>query len=200
MPFWLAAGLWATIVGNGMKFSVDAHAIGRHLTGNEVYIRNLLHAFAGLDRASEFVAYLSVDGPSPWIPSRFTVRPVSANPFVRLGYELSGQLRRDRPDLLHVQYTAPLACPVPVVVSIHDVSFLEHPEFFPRFRALQLRWSVNRTVRNAAKILTLSDFSSAAIQRAYGVSPDDVVVVPLAAAAEFRTFHIDNALDAVRTR
>ena len=183
-----------------MKFSVDAHAIGRHLTGNEVYIRNLLNAFAGLDTTSEFVTYLSLDGPSPWVPARFTKRRVSVNPFIRLGYELSGMLRQDRPDLLHVQYTAPLGCPVPVVVSVHDVSFLEHPEFFPRFRAMQLRWSVNRTVRSAARILTLSEFSRVSIQRAYGVSSDDIVVAPLAAAPEFRVFHIDNALDAVRTR
>src|SRR5437868_4733855 len=76
---------WATIVKIGMKFSVDAHAIGRHLTGNEVYVRNLLNAFAGLDSTSEFVTYLSTDSPSPWVPSRFAVRRVSANPFVRLG-------------------------------------------------------------------------------------------------------------------
>jgi glycosyltransferase involved in cell wall biosynthesis len=183
-----------------MKFSVDAHAIGRHLTGNEVYIRNLLHSFAGLDRESEFITYVSMDGPSPWIPARFGVRRVSANPFVRLGFELSGKLREDHPDLLHVQYTAPLRCPVPVVVSVHDVSFLEHPEFFPRYRGLQLRLTVRRTVRSAAKILTTSDFSSAAIQRAYGVSPDDVAVVPIAAAPEFRPEHIDNALDGVRTQ
>jgi len=183
-----------------MKFSVDAHPIGRHLTGNEVYIRNLLNAFAGLDKTSEFVTYLSLDSPSPWVPERFTVRRVSANPFIRLGYELSGMLRQDAPDLLHVQYTAPLGCPVPVVVSVHDVSFLEHPEFFPRFRAMQLRWSVNRTVRSAARILTLSEFSSAAIQRAYSIGPDEITVAPLAAATEFRVFHIDNALDAVRTR
>ena len=183
-----------------MKFSVDAHAIGRHLTGNEVYIRNLLNSFAGLDSESEFVTYLSVDAPSPWVPARFGVRRVSANPFIRLGFELSGMLRQDRPDLLHVQFTAPLACPVPVVVSVHDVSFLKHPEFFPNFRALQLRWTVNRTIRSASKILTLSDFSSAAIQQAYGVGPDDIVVAPLAAAQEFRPLHIDNALDAVRSR
>jgi len=182
-----------------MRFSVDAHAIGRHLTGNEVYIRNLLGGFASLDSKSEFITYLSVDDPSPWVPTRFAVRRVSANPFIRLGFDLSSKLREDRPDLLHVQYTAPLACPVPVVVSVHDVSFLEHPEFFPRFRALQLRWSVNRTVRAAAKILTISDFSSAAIQRAYRVAPDDVVVAPLAAGQEFRPLHIDNAVDAVRT-
>jgi glycosyltransferase involved in cell wall biosynthesis len=183
-----------------MKFSVDAHAIGRHLTGNEVYVRNLLSGFAALDGDSEFITYLSVEDASPWVPSRFGVRRVSANPLVRLGFELSSKLRQDRPDLLHVQYTAPLSCPVPVVVSVHDVSFLEHPEFFPRYRALQLRWSVNRTVHSAAMILTLSDFSSEAIQRAYGVDPDDIVVAPLAAAQDFRPLHIDNAVDAVRNR
>src|ERR1700736_1305162 len=96
----------------GMKFSVDAHAIGRHLAGNEVYIRNLLNSFAAIDRESEFIAYLSVDDPSPLVPSRVAVRRVSANPFARLGFELSARLREDRPDLLHVQYTAPLGCPV----------------------------------------------------------------------------------------
>src|SRR5271154_3763545 len=171
----------------GMKFSVDAHAIGRHLTGNEVYIRNLLNGFAALDRESEFVTYLCVDEPSPWVPTRFQVRHVSANPFARLGFELSQKLQQDQPDLVHVQFTAPLRCPVPIVVSVHDVSFLEHPEFFPRFRALQLRWTVARTVRNAKKILTLSDFSRDAILRGYGVDQDDVVVAPLAAAQEFRT-------------
>ena len=112
-----------------MKFSVDAHAIGRHLTGNEVYIRNLLQNFAALDDDSEFITYLSIEDPSPWVPARFGVRRVSPNPFTRLGFELSRQLRQDLPDLLHVQFTAPLRCPVPVVVSVHDVSFLEHPEF-----------------------------------------------------------------------
>jgi glycosyltransferase involved in cell wall biosynthesis len=59
--------------------------------------------------------------------------------------------------------------------------------------------TVARTVRSAAAILTISDFSSSAIQKAYGVGPDEVVVAPLAAAPEFRPLHIDNALDVVRT-
>ncbi len=59
------------------------------------------------------------------------------------------KVRQDRPDLLHVQYTAPLACPVPVVVSVHDVSFLEHPEYFTAVAAWQLQWTVRRTVRSA---------------------------------------------------
>ncbi len=42
-----------------MRFSVDAHAIGQHLTGNETYIRNLLNCFEVLDREAEFIAYIS---------------------------------------------------------------------------------------------------------------------------------------------
>src|ERR1044071_5685075 len=150
-----------------MRFAVDAHAIGRHLTGNEVYVRSLLNAFVCQDSQSEFVAYVSAEEARQSLPERIATRQVSSNPYVRLGFDLTRRLHSDLPDLVHVQYTAPLRCPVPVVVSVHDVSYLEHPEYFPRFRALQLRLTVQRTVRSAAKILTLSDFSSEAIQRAY---------------------------------
>jgi glycosyltransferase involved in cell wall biosynthesis len=94
--------------------------------------------------------------------------------------------REDRPDLLHVQYTAPLACSVPVVVSVHDVSFLDHPEFFTRDRVLQLRWTVRRTVRRAAQVLTGSEFSRRAIAKAYGLDDGKVTVVPNAAGPEYR--------------
>src|SRR5260370_913859 len=89
-----------------MRFAVDAHAIGRRLTGNEVYVRSLLNAFATLDRESEFITYLSMDDAEAWVPSRFPVRRIAGNPFIRLGCDLALKLRRDRAELLHVQYPA----------------------------------------------------------------------------------------------
>ena len=170
-----------------MRFAVDAHAIGRHLTGNEVYVRSLLNAIAAQDRDDEFIAYVSADSAAQSLPASIRARRIATNPFVRLGLDLAMKVRQDRPDLLHVQYTAPLACPVPVVVSVHDVSFLEHPEYFTRDRAWQLQWSVRRTVRRASKILTGSEFSRASILKVYGdLDEDKVVVVPNAAASEFR--------------
>jgi glycosyltransferase involved in cell wall biosynthesis len=176
-----------------MLFSVDAHAIGRHLTGNEVYVRSLLDGFSTVDDKSQFVAYISTPEASKTIPRRFVTREVSRNPFARLGADLSRQLRRDRPALIHVQYTAPLACPVPVVVSVHDVSFLEHPEYFPAARALQLRFTVKRTVARAARVITVSEFSRRAISRAYGLDEEDIAVVPNAAASLFRPLPYDAA-------
>jgi glycosyltransferase involved in cell wall biosynthesis len=184
-----------------MRFAVDAHAIGRHLTGNEVYVRSLLNAFAAQDSDDEFVAYISADSARTAVPDSIRTRTVAANPFVRLGYDLAKKVREDRPDLLHVQYTAPVGCSVPVVVSVHDVSFLEHPEYFTRDRAWQLQWTVRRTVKRAAKVLTGSEFSRNAILKVYGdLEEDKVVVVPNAAASEFRPVSRESATAFVRER
>jgi len=184
-----------------MRFAIDAHAIGRHLTGNEVYVRSLLNALAAQGQDHEFVAYVSTESARKFISARVRTRQVSGNPYLRLGRDLALRVREDRPDLLHVQYTAPLACPSPVVVSVHDVSFLEHPEYFPLGRARQLQWSVRRTIRKAAKILTGTEFSKASILKVYGeLAKDKVVVVPNAAASEFRPISPEAAADVVKDR
>ncbi|MGD0500624.1 MAG: glycosyltransferase family 1 protein [Bryobacteraceae bacterium] len=184
-----------------MRFAVDAHAIGRHQRGNEVYIRSLLNAFARQAPGREFVAYVSTDTARDVIPASIQTRRVAANPFRRLGLDLAIRLRQDRPDLLHVQYTAPLACPTPVVVSVHDVSFLEHPEYFTHDRVVQLRWTVRRTVRRAARVLTGCEFSKRAILRAYSdLDERKVVVAPYAAASEFRPLPRETAQAAVLDR
>jgi glycosyltransferase involved in cell wall biosynthesis len=171
-----------------VRFSVDAHAIGRHLTGNEVYIRNLLQGFADLDQGSEFIAYLShsLDGAEAAVPERFQRRFVSANSLKRLGVDLPRRIAEDRPDLVHVQYTAPVACSAPIVVSVHDISFLEHPEYFPFLRTVQLRLTVKRTIQRAARVITPSEFSRNRLLDAYRPDPAKVDVVPIAMSPMFR--------------
>jgi len=183
-----------------MRLSVDAHAIGLNLTGNEVYIRNLLRGIARLGPAAEVIAYVSAEGAQSQVPAAFRVRKVSAVPHVRLGLDLPLRLRQDKPDVVHVQYTAPIGCPVPVVVTVHDVSFIEHPEFFRRAQALQLRITVGRTVRRAARVLAPSEFSKRAILRAFGLPEERVVVVPNAVSDEFRPRPAAAAAEEIRRR
>lgn len=169
-----------------MRFSVDAHAVGRKLTGNEVYIRSLLNEAAFLDSGNELIAYVSEPGAAQQLDPRIQCRTVSRNPFKRLGWDLRHHLRRDRPDLVHVQYTGPLFSPVPMIATVHDVSFVERPEFFPKARALQLQATVPRTIQMAAAILTPSEFSARAIERVYGTDPAKIHVVHNGVSASFR--------------
>jgi glycosyltransferase involved in cell wall biosynthesis len=183
-----------------MRFSVDAHSVGCHLTGNEVYIRNLLNEFARIDRSNEFIAYVAKPQAPSSLPGRIETRWVSENPYRRLAMDLPIRVRRDRPDLLHVQYTGPLFTGVPLVVSVHDVSFLEYPQYFTRFRAAQLKITVRRTVERAAAILTPSEFSRGAILRHYNLNQDKVVVVHNAVSSEFRPIDRQVALSAVERK
>jgi glycosyltransferase involved in cell wall biosynthesis len=181
-----------------MRFSVDAHAIGCQLTGTEVYIRHLLKEFSRLDDESELIAYVSGKAALPYVPGRIQTRWVSRNPCKRLGLDLVSHLRRDRPDVLHVQYTGPVFSVAPLVVSVHDVSYLECPEYFTRFRSAQLRLTVRRTVRRAARVLTPSEFSRRAILKHYKLDEDKVVVIPNAVSSRFRPIDRDVARAAVR--
>jgi glycosyltransferase involved in cell wall biosynthesis len=181
-----------------MRFAIDAHAIGQHLTGNEVYIRNLLRSFCSVDPQAEFLAYVAAAGAEEHIPERVTTRWVSRNPFARLGWQMSSHLRRDLPSLVHVQYTAPLACPVPIVVSVHDVSFLEHPEFFSSPRVFQLCRTVSRTVRQAARVLAPSEFSRRSIEAHYPETRGKTEVVPNAVSPHCRPIDPGQARARVR--
>jgi glycosyltransferase involved in cell wall biosynthesis len=178
-----------------MRYAVDAHAIGRNLTGNEVYIRSLLNAFDTAAPEASFLAYVSGRAAAKSLPRRFETRQIARNPFLRLGFDLPRKLREDRPALLHVQYTSPLRCPVPTVVTVHDVSFLQHPEYFTWWRANQLRITVARSVRQAARVLTISDFARRTIVEAYGLAPNQITVIPAAANPFFR---VANRAKAVR--
>jgi glycosyltransferase involved in cell wall biosynthesis len=158
-----------------------------------------LNCFEVLDREAEFIAYISREEAIADVPDRFIKRRVAVNPFVRLGYHLPRRVAEDRPSLLHVQYTAPLACSVPIVVSVHDVSFLEHPEYFTSFRATQLRLTVRRTVKAASCVLTPSEFSKRRILDAYQLSDDKVVVLPNGVSSVFHPVAREAAQRSMRT-
>jgi len=183
-----------------MRIAVDAHAIGRHLTGNEVYVRSLLREYSTLEPESEFIAYISEPGAERLVPRRFTTERVASDPYVRLSWDLSRRLAIDKPDLIHVQYTAPLINQTPVVVTVHDVSFIEHPEYFTALRRAQLRFNVARTVKLADRIITVSEFSRDAILRAYPVPREKVRVIPNAVSSEFKVVSRGRATQATYER
>ena len=94
--------------------------------------------------------------------------------------------RAARVDLFHApSYTAPLRGLRPLVVTIHDVSYARHPEWYPYRRDPVRRWFYRQSARAADAIVTDSEFSRREIVAAYGIAAERIHVVPLAAAAAF---------------
>ncbi|MBA2301146.1 MAG: glycosyltransferase family 4 protein, partial [Acidobacteria bacterium] len=75
-------------------------------------------------------------------------------------------------------YTAPISLGSPLAVTVHDVSFSRHPEWF-RFPERNRRHILTRlTARRAAVVLTVSEFSRSEISALYGLPRDRVRVIP----------------------
>jgi glycosyltransferase involved in cell wall biosynthesis len=169
-----------------MRFGIDAHAIGRHLTGNEVYVRNLLEQYDGLDRDNQFFAYVSMPGADELVPERFEKRWVSNKPFPPI--RLRPIPRRKAGPTGPVARTVHRAAALPsaVVVSVHDVSYLEHPEFSRGRAGSNCAGPSSGPCGGPPKWSRSVSSSRAGIARAYGMNPEKIAVVPAACAEIFR--------------
>lgn len=173
-----------------MRVAFDAHTIGERETGNESYALNLLRGLATLaDDDNQYVVLT----PRPQalrqaitLPPRFDVvrvRPAASALRIPLGMPLA--IRSARCDLLHVTYIAPPRPGCPTVVTVHDLSYLAHPEWLSWRVRVTLDLLVPRSVRAAARVIAISDFTRQDLVQRYGLSPEKIAVVPLAAGANF---------------
>jgi glycosyltransferase involved in cell wall biosynthesis len=186
-----------------VHIALDAHSVGAQLAGNETYAVNLIEALAEIDQSNRYTLYVTKQSAvdrfiNRW-PNFEVKRTLPHTPLVRIPLTLSIELRRNRVDVLHVQFTAPPRTPCPLVASIHDLSFEHLPETFKRRSRAQLRLTVRRTAKKAAQILTLSAFSRNDIIETYAVDPARVFVTPLAAAPNFAPITDETELRRIRS-
>ena len=185
-----------------MRIAIDAHAVGAKLGGNESYAVNLIEALAQIDSINNYTIYVTTDAARDRFDRRwsnFKVRSTLPHtPLIRIPLTLSAELRKNPVDVLHVQFTAPPFCPCPTVVSIHDLSFEHLPQTFKRRSRTQLRLTVRHSARRAARILSLSEHTRRDIISTYGIPPERVRSIPIAAASYFTRIDDKSELQRVR--
>ncbi|MGH9315068.1 MAG: glycosyltransferase family 4 protein [Vicinamibacterales bacterium] len=87
-------------------------------------------------------------------------------------------LRHDRPDVLFAPAsTAPLAVHLPIALTIHDLSYAAHPEWFRWREGARRRLLTRLSARKASVVLTVSAFSAGEIVERLGVPASKVRVV-----------------------
>jgi glycosyltransferase involved in cell wall biosynthesis len=185
-----------------LRIAIDAHSIGTQLAGNETYAVNLIESLAAIDPVNSYTLYVTkreaLDRFRGRWPNFSVVRTLPHSPIVRIPVTLGAVLRRNPVDVLHVQFTSPPMAPCPVVVSIHDLSFEHLPETFKRRSRMQMRLTVRRSARKAARILTLSESVRSDIIETYAIAPELVTTIPLAAADHFTPVTDEKELQRVR--
>jgi glycosyltransferase involved in cell wall biosynthesis len=96
------------------------------------------------------------------------------------------QARRRRCDVLHCPtYRAPIRSSVPLVVTVHDLALLRHPELFNRWSRTYGPLVVPRVLRHARRITAVSAFTASELHEILRVPMEKITVVPNAVDPAF---------------
>jgi alpha-1,3-rhamnosyl/mannosyltransferase len=74
--------------------------------------------------------------------------------------------------------TTPLVGRRPIVLTIHDLQHLTHPEYLSPSKLRYLSWAIPRSVARAAVVAVPTDYVRRTVIDAYGTDPARVLVVP----------------------
>jgi len=169
-----------------LRVGFDGRAFTSPAAGIRRYSTELVCALTSLGEPLEVVA---LGGDAGAIPPGIERVPESAHPPTNAGWTLIGlpwTAARARVQVLHApSYTAPFWAGIPVVLTIHDVSYELHPEWYPYRRDRLRRSFYRRSAKTAARVLTVSAFSASEISRAYGIPLECITVIPLGVHSTF---------------
>lgn len=164
-----------------MLIGIDANEanVARRVGINQ-YAFGLLHALHQLKTPHQFVIYLKSQ-PLADLPAAKRGWSYRVIPFpkfwtqTRLPFDL--YIHRPHPDVFFsLTHYAPRWSPLPTVIAIMDLGFLQSPEQFTPKDFNQLKSWTEYSAKQAKRIITISQFSKNDIIKYYNRSPEDITV------------------------
>jgi glycosyltransferase involved in cell wall biosynthesis len=186
-----------------LRVAIDVSAAVQQRAGIARYVRQLVDALLALENGPELIPYAtrSGDGVGAW-PAGSRIRQLA---FGTRGWRalslLSQSLGVPLPgwpppcDVVHAtDVVSPRAMRVPIVTTVHDLSFVVMPEHHTQLNRANLSWIAPRAVRHATRVIADSRATASEIHTHYGAGDDKVrVVYPGCDLARFRPQPAANA-------
>jgi glycosyltransferase involved in cell wall biosynthesis len=166
-----------------MRVGVNASVLSGRVTGVGTYLVQLLRAFAKLPPGGspEFVVFGTKDGSLvpcarhfSWVPT-----PKLAGPRRVLWEQLTlpKLCRSYGIDVLHCpDFARPFTSPVPVVNTIHDLSYYAAENYFPIAKRLYKKALCRVAIEKSSVLIADSEFTKQEILAHFGIEPSRVIV------------------------
>lgn len=168
-----------------IRVALDATALGRGKTGNETYLTGLLEGWKGAaPEEVELMPITTQRHSSTTFPGAVSI-PLGGF-FRRHLVELPRAREELGADLYHGVYWMRPWEQGPYVLTVHDISFEVHPEWFRPGEAWFYRTMVRRAADRARKVITVSEFCRNEIMERWGIPADRVETTHEAARKVFR--------------
>ncbi|WP_127531051.1 glycosyltransferase family 4 protein [Paenibacillus kobensis] len=161
-----------------MRIGVDAHVLAGKFQGSRTYLLNLYQQVLEKQSNDEYLFFGHWDSERPYGDQVEYVNFKSSSRLKRLTYETNPLLRDHNIELYHSTYISPLRMNCDSIVTIHDILFETHPQFFTPQEVWRNKLLVRRSAKKAKQIHTVSEFSRQALIELYDVPEHKIFVVP----------------------
>jgi glycosyltransferase involved in cell wall biosynthesis len=158
-----------------LHIAVDARELLGHRTGVGRYLSEVLDVWQADPGWPHRVTLIVPQHPPADLRARYprTGWEIEPAPTGGTWWEqarLPRAVRRLAADVLFAPaYTGPIGLSCPTVLTIHDLSYFAHPEWFSWREGTRRRWLTRAAARRAAAILTVSHVAAAEIVERLGV-------------------------------
>ncbi len=187
-----------------MRIGINAlYLIPGGVGGTEIYLRELLAAFARIDSKNEYFVFTNRETESAIVPARdnFTHSPqdlsATSRP-ARILFEqliLPASLRRLQIDVLfNPGFTTPFFTRARRVTTFHDLQHKRHPEYFRWFDLPFWQMLLWLSAHASHQVIAPSEATRKDLLHYYRLDEESIHVVPHGVELEFRAIAEERAL------
>jgi glycosyltransferase involved in cell wall biosynthesis len=178
-----------------MNILIDAHIFDDFFHGARSFIKGLYNAILEKEKVSPtgnryYFAATNIENLRDNFPPSECVEYIrlkSNGSFGRLFYEYPRIIKKYKIDLAHFQYIVPFVKSCRYIVTIHDLIFLEMPEYYnSRYRFLR-KYLFAKAYKKADIISTVSEYSKRQVHSLFG-KDKQVHILPNACSNELLRF------------
>lgn len=169
-----------------MRIAIEAQRIFRtNKHGMDFVILEALKRLQNLDKENEYFVFVAggEDKCLSETPNMHIIELKCPSYPLWEQYALPRAVKKVKADLLHcTSNTAPVFCKTPLVLTLHDIIFLEKRQHASKSLYQNMGWYyrklvVPRILPKCKKIITVSKFECNRIREALGLHPDKVIAI-----------------------
>lgn len=193
-----------------MKIGIEVQRLFRKKKhGMDIVALELIRNLQRLDHENEYFIFVKDDVDDTVIreTANFHIIRIKGGPYPYWEQVLlPAALKKHPVDLLHcTSNTAPLNPGVPMIITLHDIIYLEQTNltkgsWYQIIGNLYRRWNVPKVVNKAKRLITVSEFENRNINNYFRFPDEKVVTVHNAAGKQFRRITDTTVLQNIRQK
>lgn len=171
---------------NKKRILIDAHVFDSKPQGTTTYLKGLYLELIKDESIDFYFVALDINNIKNIFgiqPNIYYVQLKSHNKFKRLLFEYPLIIKKNKIDFAHFQYIVPPIKLCKYIVTIHDVLFLDYPEYFPLTYKIKNRFFFQISSWISEINLTVSKYSQKQITKHFKVK--NVYITPNAVANQY---------------